>query len=232
MELDAEEIMQLKVSWEAFVAEARKQEPKVVATLSAYGTKELIHSLQLVMQWPDQRIEYLRSFHLLDGDLDRLTDEVIEEVGAIGPKVKLAMLNEPLPVEHCPCCKRGLSRTLNPAVVTRLTDPRWANESLCSIYINPDQPPLAIQFNLGEQQILSGTLHLCQRTFLHYSSEGIDDRIPVRQQPSIRTQASNIVRHILAEWSPAKVLIGTGNPDRPEIASGLELPSCWEARTR
>ena len=162
---------------------------------------------------------------------NRLTDEVIKEAGAIGPKVKLVMLNEPLPVDHCPCCKRGLSRTLTPAVVTRLTDPRWAKESLCSIYINPDQPSLAIHFSLGELQILSGTLHLCQGKLLHYSSENIDERIPVRQRPSIRTQAAKIVHHILSEWSPARVLIGTGNPDRPEIISELELPSCWEART-
>jgi len=188
--LDAKEILRLKNSWETFVVEANQPNPKVIATVSAYGTKELIHSLQLVMQWPDERIEYKRSFHLLDGDLDRLTDEVFLELAAIGKKVKLALINEPLPVEHCPSCQTGFSRTLKPAVVMRLTDPAWATESACCIYINPDQPSLAIVFSLREQLVLRGSLHLCQNRFLHYSSEGIEDSIPIRRTPSIRAQNS------------------------------------------
>lgn len=215
LDLDASEILRLKKSWEAFVAEARKPEPRVLATLSAYGTTELIHSLQLVMQWPDERIEYIRSFHLLDGDLDRLTDDVMEELAAIGPKAKLAVINQPLPVEHCTCCHRGLSRTLKPAVVTRLTDPRWSKDSSCSIYINPHQPSLAVIFSIDGQEILRGSLHLCQRKFLHYMSDGIDDRVPVRYRPSVRAQASQIVKQLLREWVPARTFIGTGDPDQP-----------------
>jgi len=86
--LDAEEILRLKNSWQAFVVEANRPDPTVIATLSAYGTGELVHSLELVMQWPNEKIEYKRSFHLLDGDLERLTYEVFEELAAIGPKVK------------------------------------------------------------------------------------------------------------------------------------------------
>src|SRR4051812_16199643 len=52
LELDAREILRLKNSWESFVLESNKPSPKVLATLSCYGTEELIHSLQLVMQWP------------------------------------------------------------------------------------------------------------------------------------------------------------------------------------
>ena len=52
LELSPEQIREYKKSWEAFVNEARQPFPKVVATLTAYGTKELVHSLQLVMQWP------------------------------------------------------------------------------------------------------------------------------------------------------------------------------------
>src|SRR6202040_1526585 len=121
-------IARLKTSWEAFVAEARMPTPKVLATLSCYGTKELIHSLQLVMQWPDERIEYVRSFHLLDSNLDRLTDAVLNELASIGPHVKLALIDEPLPVEHCPCCGAGFSRTMKPAVVARLTDRSWTTD--------------------------------------------------------------------------------------------------------
>lgn len=49
-ELGAKEILRLKTSWELFVAEAKSPAPRVIATLSAYGSKDLIHSLQLVMQ--------------------------------------------------------------------------------------------------------------------------------------------------------------------------------------
>ena len=54
--------------------------------LSAYGSYELIHSVQLVMQWAD-RIEYQRSYHLLDGNLDKMTDAVMEELKDFGPGV-------------------------------------------------------------------------------------------------------------------------------------------------
>ena len=181
------------------------------------------------MQWPDERIEYTRTFHLLDGDLVRLTDEVFKELASIGPHVKMAVIDQPLPVEHCPCCGTGFSRTVKPAVVIRLTDPAWATDSSCCIYINPDQPSLAIVFFLGKQQVLSGNLHLCQGKYLHYKSEGIDDRVTIKPRPSIRTQATRIVKHILSEWAPARVFIGTGNPDLPEIIPDLELPKLWEA---
>jgi hypothetical protein len=231
LELDAREILRLKNSWEAFIVEARQPDPKVVATLAAYGTKELIHSLQLVMQWPDEKIEYKRSFHLLDGDLDRLTDEVFEELAAIGPKVKLALIDEPLPVEHCPTCRTAVSRTVKPAVAIRLTDPGWATESACGIYINPDHPSIAMVFSLRKQNVLSGNLHVCQGKFLHYSSEGVEDSVPIRARPSVRSQATAIVKQILREWTPSTIFIGTGDSDQPEIISTLALPKCWETRT-
>ena len=145
-DLRADEILHFKNSWEAFVSEAGKPHPSVIATLSCYGNVELIHSLQLVLQWPDERIEYARSFHLLDGDLDRLTDEVHEELASISPNIKMAVISQPLPVEHCPC-GTGFSRTIKPAVVARLTDPAWATESSCKIYINPAQASLALVFS-------------------------------------------------------------------------------------
>jgi hypothetical protein len=230
LELDAKEIRCRKNSWEAFVAEANRPEPRVIATLSAYGTTQLIHSLQLVMQWPDQRIEYQRSFHLLDGDLDRLTNEVYEELAAIGPKVKLALINEPLPVEHCPSCQTAFSRTLKPPVGIRLTDPAWATESVCAIYINPDQPSLAIILSFRGERILSSNLHVCRGKFLDYSSEGVDERIPIKSKPSVRAQATRIVEQVVHDWTPSNVFIGTGDPDEPEIINTLALPKCWENR--
>ena len=232
IELGASEILLFKTDWESFVAEAQRPEPKVVATLSCYGTPELIHSLQLVLQWPDERIAMKQSYHLLDGDLDRLTDEVFADLASIGPKVTMALINEPLPVEHCPCCGIGYSRTLKPAVVARLTDPDWATESSASIYINPAEPWVTILFSLRRQSLLTGSLHLCQGQFLHYHCEGIDDRVPVTDRPSVRTQVTNIVNSVLREWQPARVVIGTGDPDSPTLLPDLNLPKLWERARR
>jgi len=228
LDMNAEDILAAKNSWENFVLEARKPNPEVIATLSSYGTYELIHSLQLVLQWPDERIEYKRSFHLLDGDLDSLTDHVFDELASIGPNVKFGVIDEPLPVEHCPCCGSGFSRTLKSAVVTRMTNPKWNIESSCFIYINPSRPSIALVFFLGYQQLLSGSLHLCRGRYLHYHCDGIDERIAVKSGISVRAQTQEIVNHILNEWSPATVLIGTGDPDVPDLLEDLELPDIWE----
>jgi hypothetical protein len=132
--------------------------------------------------------------------------------------------------EYCPCCGVGFSRTIKPAVAVKLTDPMWLTDFSCSIFINQSQPSLALVFFLREQQLTSGSLHLCQGKYLHYHSEGIDDRIPIKFKSSIRTQATRIVDYILGQWSPAKTFIGTGNPDTPQIVSDLELPKIWEKR--
>jgi hypothetical protein len=232
LELDAEEILRLKDSWEAFVTEARKPDPKVIATLSCYGSEELIHSLQFVLQWSDERIQCKRSFHLLDGDLDKLTDDVFRELASISPAIKIAVINKPLPVERCPCCGVGFSRTIKPAVVARLTDPTWATESSCCIYINPSQPSLALSFFLRNQYLSGASLHLCQGKYLHCHCEGADDRVPIKSKPSVRSQATRIVNHVLREWTPAKVFIGTGNPDAPQIISDLMLPRISEKTER
>lgn len=227
-ELSASELLGFKTDWENFIADARCLQPKVVATLSAYGTIELIHSLQLVMQWPDERIAMKQSYHLLDGNLDRLTDEVVADIASISPNVKTALINEPLAVEHCPCCRSGYSQTLKPAIVARLTDPGWTTESTARIYINPSQPSLAVLISFRDEQIVQGHLHLCQSHYLHYHSEGIDDRVPIDRKVSVRTQASQIIKTVLQQWEPARVFIATGDPTKPQIIDNLTLPKCWE----
>lgn len=227
-ELGADEILGLKTSWEAFVVESRRPDPKVIATVSTYGNKNLIHSLQLAMQWPDESIEYTKSYHLLDGDLDQLTDKMFDELHSIGKNIKLVVVSQVLPVDHCPCCGKGFSRTTKTAIVIRLTDPGWATDSSCNIYVNPDQPSLAALIYLRDDLLVQSSLHLCQGKFLHFHSDWIDDRVPVKSTSSVRTQASQIINHFLGEWDPAIVRVGTGNPDDPEPIADLFLPSCWE----
>lgn len=232
LELRADVITDNKRSWEAFVVEARQDAPTVIATLAAYGSVEAVHSFQLVMQWPDERIEYKRSFHLLDATPDRLTDEIIAEVKAIGPHVKLVSVSQPLPIEYCPCCGTGYSRTVKPAIVTRLTDPAWQTDSICSIYINPTQASLAVSMFLKDGCLFSGSLHLCQDSFLHYANDYYEERVAVRKSPSVRAQATGIIRSVIKEWGPAKILIGTGDHDLPTLIENLELPRCWERPNR
>ena len=230
LDLSAQELLQLKTSWESFILEAQSANPTVLATLSAFGTEELIHSLQLILQWPDERIAYKKSFHLLDGNLDVLTDAIFKELASIGPHVKMAVIDRPLSIEHCPCCGGGYSRTMKPAVVEKLTNPAWKTDSICSIYINPKQASLALNFSLGERELFTGSLHLCQGQRLHYTSEGVDDVVNIATTLSVRTQANNIVDHILADWGPAHVFFGTGDHDNPQLIKSLKLPKCWERR--
>lgn len=75
-----------------------------------------------------------------------------------------------------------------------------------------------------------GSLHLCQNEFLHYSSEDIEDSIPIRRTPSIRAQAARIVKQLLLEWTPSRVFISTGDHDNPEMIDMLALPQCWETQ--
>jgi len=160
--------------------------------------------------------------------LDQLEDRMLEELSSIGKDIKLVIINQVLPVDHCPCCGKGFSRTIKTAIVTRLTDLGWATESSCNIYVNPDQPSLAALIYLRDDLLVQSSLHLCQGKFLHFHNHWIDDRVPVKPKPSVRTQASQIINHFLGEWEPAIVRIGTGNPDDPEPIADLLLPNCWE----
>ena len=182
------------------------------------------------MQWPDERIEYTRSYHLLDGNFDRLTDAVMRELQDVGPNVKLLIIGEPLPVEHCTCCGAGYSRTMKPAVVARYTDPEWAVHSSCAIYVNPETTLITMLFSLRTETLFFGTLHLCQGKFLHYRSEGVDERFEVGPGTSIRAQATRIINAVLKNWSPARVFIATGDQDKPEVIKALVLPAFWENR--
>lgn len=228
LELGEQELLRLKKSWEEFVLEARKPNPTVLATLASYGTEELIHSLQLVLQWPDERIEYKRSYHLLDSNMDLMTDRVFEELATIGTGIKLALINEPLPIDHCPCCGSGFSRTMKPAVVARLTDPDWSKNSACSIYINPHQPSLAFCFSLLEKELFSGSLHLCNGTHLHLNTDVIDESIAIKPHPSIRSQVTRIIEGIFSEWQPAHIFMGTGPHENPTSIEKFTLPKIWE----
>lgn len=231
-ELGAAELIQFKNNWESFIAEARCPEPRVIATLAVFGTSELVHSLQLVMQWPDERIAMTQSYHLLDGTPDKLTDDIIADVKSIGKNLKLIAISEPLPVEHCPCCSIGYSLTIKHCVVTRLVDPNWSTRSLIVIYINPIKPCIHFIISLSDEILLSGKLHLCGGTHLSYYSEYFEERISIDPARSVRTQATDIIKDLIKEWHPAVTIYGTGDHNKPTRISNLLLPKIWEIENK
>ena len=230
LDLGSAEILRRKIAWEAFVAEAQNPEPSLLATITAYGSFDLIHSIELVVQWPNEDIGFVRAYHLREGTLDHLTDQLLQDLAELGPKIKVALVNGPQPVEHCSCCGIGVSLTMKPAVVAKITNPDWRTKSICSIYINPHQASLALVFSLADQELFSGSLHLCAKRFLHYSSEAIDEQIEIKNRPSVRAQATRVVEQLLKEWEPAHIFFGTGDEDAPTMLSSLDLPRVWERR--
>jgi hypothetical protein len=229
-ELSEQIIRDLKNSWESFVTEAKQNSPKIIATINAYGSHEQIHAVRLVMQWSDERIGYERVFHLLEGNYEYWAEEIFSEVQEFGDNITIALIDEPLPVEHCPCCGRGFSRTINQGIGLKITSPNWSIDSNCSIYINPNQPSLALLIHLDEELIYKSNLHLCQGKYLHYSGDYYDESIKTKNRPSVRTQATAIIQNVINVWEPSKLFIGTGDHDNPQIIPDLDLPRCWERR--
>jgi hypothetical protein len=228
--LGKERIKNCKNSWEDFLAEATQNDPKILATVSVYGNYEHIHAAQLVIQRLNEEIEYERVFHLFEGGYEYWAEEIVREVHELGANIKIAFVNEPLPVDHCPCCGKGYSRTIKKGFALKMASPNWSTYSVCSIYINPNQPSLALTVFLKDELIYQGNLHLCRGTHLHYSCDYYDESIKVKRQPSVRTQASAIVQKVINTWEPNTLFIGTGEHEEPYLINDFKLPRCWENR--
>lgn len=232
IELGSAEVLRHKQEWESFIQEAQQPKPCLLATISGYGTVEYIHSAKVTYQWTSGRIIFERVYHQLgSGNLDDWTTDIVEESVRLGRNIPLVLLNEPLDVEQCPCCHKGLSNVFDRGYGLRCVAPNWDRNSFGSIYVNPSQPSLAVNFALEGRDIFAGHLHLCRGTYLHFTCDDYDERRPVKSRPSIRTQAVSLVENLLRDWKPARLLIGTGDPENPRLIDGLRLPGCWEARS-
>ena len=231
VELGAAEILRHKQEWENFTQEAQKSKPRLLTTISGYGTHDYIHSAQVTYQWTSGRIVFERVYHQLSsGDLDDWTTDIVEESVRLGRNIPLVLLDEPLDVEQCPCCHKGLNRVLDRGYGLRRVAPNWDRDSVGRVYINPNQPSLAVNFALGDRFIFFGSLHLCWGTHLHFHCDDYDERHPIKPKPSVRTQATRLIENLLRDWNPAELLIGTGDHDKPHLIDGFKLPRCWEAR--
>lgn len=229
LKLGRRRIQQFKKSWEAFVEEARKPNPGVLAVINAYG--EPIHSMKLVLQWANGRIEFERTYHLHHGPMESWIDHAMEEVECLGKKVQIALINKPLPVEYCPCCNSSTSRTVDEGWARKLTAKNWAADSICSIYINPTSASLAINISLKHETVHQSHLHRCGM-HLHYHCREFDERVHIQRKEGVRSQATRIIQKVLKQWQPARLLIGTGDHDKPTLIRRFALPPCWEKRPR
>jgi hypothetical protein len=228
LELGANRIQEYKESWEAFVTEASRPHPKILAVVNLYGAESEIHSMRLIFQWQSEKIEFERVYHLLtSGPPNKWIERAISEVLWLGKGIKIVTVDKPLEVQYCPVCSSSLSNTIDESYAKRLTDESWSTNSLCSIYVNPDQPSLAILIALKDEILYQGHLHRCGN-YLHYACDKYDERIPIAKKPSVRTQATRVVGRIVDEWQPRETLIGTGNHNMPSLISDLKLPHCWE----
>jgi hypothetical protein len=225
--LSPDEITRYKREWEEFVAEARKPDPGVLATVNVYGSFEHIHAARLLLQWVDGRVAIDRHYHLLEGPPDEWIDHLLEEVKWLGDGIKLALVDEPLAIEYCSCCGRSLPNIINPDRARMLTAKDWAERSTCSVYINPHRHSLAIHMAYDRDGVADAAFHKCGR-HLHLSACNFDERTPIKRKPSIRTQATSIVRSFISAWNPGRVFIGTGDQDEPNLIDSLTLPICWE----
>lgn len=202
--------------------------PRVLVTVGGYGTIEALHSAKAVYQWTDGRIVFERVYHLHAGTIDEWTTDIVDESVRLGRNIPIVLLDEPLDVAHCPCCRKSLSNVIDRGYGLRLVAPNWHTDSAGAIYINPQGPSLALTFSLEGREIFSASLHLCGGTHLQLSCDEYDERITVKRIPSVRMQVAHIVDNLLRDWQPAHLFMGTGDHDNPTIIDSLRLPNCWE----
>jgi hypothetical protein len=227
LELGIKNITEHKKEWEEFVKEAKKDHPKVLATVNIFGTKDTVHALKLVFQTIDSKIVVERSYHLLTGPPEKWIDSILDEVQWLGSKIPLVIVDKPLPIEYCPTCGGSLANTFDSNIATKLTATDWKDKSLCGIYINPSQASLGIVISYEGKALFSGTLHKCGK-HLHFMCNKFEERVVIKKNQSVRMQVNHVLSRILDDWQPARVLFGTGNEDNPELIAQLSLPEFWE----
>ena len=227
-ELRADKIREYKQEWEWFVAEAKRDHPQALAVINTYGNEDEIHSMKLIFQKVDGRIVLERSYHQLDGPVEACVDSMMEELKELAPNLKLILIDEPLPVEYCPCCeKSAFSSTLDWNVARKLTTPDWSTQSTGSVYINPQKASLAICIGYKGEEVVSASLHKCGE-YLHFQTPKFGESVLIKRRPSVRTQAAKIIQEFIRDWSPGRIFVGTGDHEKPHLINDLLLPRVWE----
>lgn len=230
LELSEEKLREYKLSWESFVQDAQSDSPTVIATMNFFGSEEQVHAARLIFQWPNQKIEFEKTYHLLEGNVESWIDRMILEADTIGKNVKLGVIEGFLPIEYCGCGGGAYSHVVNEAIVIKVNSDNWGDESIMSVYINPEYPRITMHLSLLGKELLSASIHLCKGTHLHLRSDYHEERIKLKKRPSVRTQATEMFKDFLSEWEPAHLFAGTGDSENPELIDYFLLPACWEKR--
>ena len=231
-ELGKDKILALKKQWEETVVEAQKDNPKLLAVINVYGTEESIHSTRFFIQTTDKEIIYERIYHLLQSSMEDWTDRIMEEIIWLGKNIKLTIIDKPLQIEYCPCCKKTLLSILDENVAIRLTTEDWKEKAIASIYINPKVTRITIMIFYDNDILFTGVLHKCNKVHLHFISENYEERVPITKNIGVRSQVTQIVAKICStgDLDLASIFVGTGDENNPEILDDFNLPKFWEYR--
>lgn len=225
LELGAKEIKRKKEEWEGFVKEASKKNTKVLAVLNIFGNHKNIHLMKLMFQLNNKII--IERVYDLNKPIESWVDNIFDEIDWLGKNIQLVLVDKPLSIEYCSCCQNAFSHIIDSNYVKQLTALDWKEKSICSIYINPKQPSLALTIFYNKNTILLGSLHKCG-DFLHYICNNFEDRKRINRKHDVRKQAISIIQKVLSDWFPGKILIGTGNHEKPQLIKTILLPECWE----
>jgi hypothetical protein len=227
-ELGAEKIKAYKVEWESFVLETQKENPQALAIVNVYGTHDNVVGMRLLFQTVESKIVLQRMFNHLESSWEKWIDSTIEDILWLNSKIPLIYINEPLAIEYS---EKGdsLANVLDSNVARKILSPDWEEKSVCTIFINPNQPSLALLVNYKSEVIFTAILQK-HGSYLYLECDNFDREIHIKKKPSVRTQVTQIVSKLLDEWQPGQIFVGTGNSDDPDIIDDLNLPKLWEAK--
>lgn len=227
LDLSTEELRDKKISWENFVREATSKKSNACATITAYGTMENISGMKIVFHWKDGKVEFERVYQLLDGSMEKWIDWAFDEVESIGKNINIFLINSPISIEYCDECDgEALSRIVDKSIVIKANAEDWKDKSLCTIYINPINASLAYSIFYKEDLIYQAGIHKCRDEF-HFMDGKTEERYKFYKR-RVRSQLNELIYEKISHWDVENIIIGTGNPDKPDIISELKLPRIWE----
>lgn len=226
LDLSADNLKKFKEEWEDFVQECKKDEPRVLATINAFGTYEDIVGMKIIFQKLDGQIVFERAYQRLDGDLGYWTDKALEEVARFGKNIKVAIIDEPLEIEFCNNHCGSLSQTLDEPAARKIIANDWYEKSIATVYTNPTQASLALSIFYNQELVYSVSMHRCKGKIRLSDYKGTKSaKIKLFY---VRRQVKAYVEQFLQEWEVGMVFYGTGDPDNPTITDKCVLPFCWE----
>jgi hypothetical protein len=225
LELSAECIKEKKLKWEQFVSEAKKEEPDIIAVVTAYGQEENIQGMKIVFQWTDGTIEFERTYHSLNSPMDIWIDKALEEINWLGKYIKLVLINEPLSIEYCNECNSTYSRTLDRGQALKVTKSDWSDKSIATIYFNPIFSSLAYSIFYDRELLYSASIHKCNTDYVF--SDGVCEERYFAYKNNNKSQVIELLNKKLDDWECGRIIIGTGDEINPTIIDEYYFHEKW-----